>query len=66
MNTQIESSPLVGFCVSFALMAVALGPMILLVNSTPDQIPADAIIEGLEARDAKIAYEPEAVQPKSV
>jgi hypothetical protein len=52
MNTQIEASPLIGFCVSFALMAVALGPMIVLVNSTPDEI-----LEGKERESAKIADE---------
>lgn len=30
-------------CVSFGLMAAALGPMIVLVNRTPDVIPADVI-----------------------
>jgi hypothetical protein len=30
-------------CVSFALMAASLPPMIILVNRTPDQIPADVI-----------------------
>lgn len=36
-------------CVTFGLMAAALGPMIVLVNSTPDQIPADVIAQELEA-----------------
>ncbi|KAL2135309.1 hypothetical protein VTI74DRAFT_9077 [Chaetomium olivicolor] len=45
MNTQIEASPLIGFIVSFALMAVALGPMLILVNNTPDRIPADVVAE---------------------
>ena len=31
--------------VSFALMAAAVGPMLILVNSTPDRIPADIIAE---------------------
>ncbi|KAK8101998.1 hypothetical protein PG999_012372 [Apiospora kogelbergensis] len=48
MNTQIETSPLIGFIVSFALMAAALGPMIVLVNSTPDRIPADVVMEEQE------------------
>ncbi|KAK7756497.1 hypothetical protein SLS62_001331 [Diatrype stigma] len=48
MNTQITTSPLIGFCVTFALMAASVGPMIVLVNSTPDQIPADLILEGKE------------------
>ncbi|OCF58229.1 membrane protein [Kwoniella mangroviensis CBS 10435] len=43
MNTQIKTSPLIGFCVTFGLMAAAMGPMILLVNSTPNEIPADAL-----------------------
>lgn len=29
-------------------MAASLIPMIILVNSTPDRIPADVIIEGME------------------
>lgn len=29
-------------------MAVALGPMIALTNSTPDRIPADVIVEEQE------------------
>ncbi|KAI1868529.1 uncharacterized protein JN550_006445 [Neoarthrinium moseri] len=45
MNTKTSTSPLIGMCVSFALMAVAVGPMIVLVNSTPDRIPADVIAE---------------------
>ncbi|KAK4233021.1 major facilitator superfamily domain-containing protein [Achaetomium macrosporum] len=48
MNTQIEASPLIGFIVSFALMAVALGPMLLFVRSTPDRIPADVVVEQQE------------------
>jgi hypothetical protein len=35
-------------CVSFGLMAAALIPMLALVNSTPDRIPADVIAEELE------------------
>ncbi|KAI1099331.1 MFS general substrate transporter [Jackrogersella minutella] len=53
MNTQIKTSPLIGFCVTFALMAAALGPMLVLVNSTPDRIPADVIIEAQEAEQEK-------------
>ena len=30
-------------------MALAIGPMIVLVNSTPDQIPADALAQEMEA-----------------
>ncbi|KAH6657168.1 major facilitator superfamily domain-containing protein [Truncatella angustata] len=44
MNTKTSTSPLVGMCVSFGLMAAALGPMIVLVNRTPNSIPADVII----------------------
>lgn len=64
MNSQIEASPLIGFCVSFGLMALAVGPMILLTNKTPDRIPADMILEGQEAHDAKIGEEPEVVMGK--
>ncbi|KAJ3526146.1 hypothetical protein NM208_g11331 [Fusarium decemcellulare] len=45
MNTQTKSDPLVGFCVTFALLGAALLPMIMLVNTTPDKIPADEIAE---------------------
>ncbi|KAK7910591.1 major facilitator superfamily domain-containing protein [Apiospora marii] len=48
MNTQIQTSPLIGFIVSFALMGLCLGPMIVLVNSTPDRIPADVAMEEQE------------------
>jgi len=34
--------------VSFALMGACLGPMIVLVNSTPDRIPADVVMEEQE------------------
>ncbi|KAK6078895.1 major facilitator superfamily transporter [Seiridium cupressi] len=44
MNTKTSTSPLVGMCVTFGLMAAALGPMIILVNRTPDHIPADVIL----------------------
>ncbi|KAK4041412.1 major facilitator superfamily domain-containing protein [Parachaetomium inaequale] len=54
MNTQLQTSPLIGFIVSFALMAVALGPMILLVRSTPDRIPADVVVEQEKARQDKL------------
>lgn len=64
MNTQTEASPLIGFCVSFGLMALATAPMILLTNKTPDRIPADVILEGQEALDAKIGEEPEVVTAK--
>ena len=58
------ASPIIGFCVSFGLMALATAPMILLTNKTPDRIPADVILEGQEALDAKIAEEPEVVTAK--
>ncbi|KAI0126135.1 major facilitator superfamily domain-containing protein [Xylariales sp. AK1849] len=45
INTTAQTSPLVGFCLSFGLMAAALLPMLMLVNSTPDRIPADVIAE---------------------
>ncbi|KAL4890096.1 major facilitator superfamily domain-containing protein [Aspergillus ambiguus] len=53
MNTQSESNPLIGFCVTFGLLGAALLPMIMLVNTTPDRIPADVIAEQLEAADTK-------------
>lgn len=40
-------------------MALAFVPMLMLVNSTPDRIPADVILEGQDAEDRKIA-EPKA------
>ncbi|RYO83481.1 hypothetical protein DL764_009452 [Monosporascus ibericus] len=56
MNTQTKANPLIGFCVTFGLMAASLAPMIILVNSTPDHIPADVILEGQEEeRKAKVA-----------
>ncbi|KAJ4316311.1 hypothetical protein N0V94_005520 [Neodidymelliopsis sp. IMI 364377] len=54
MNTQIGTSPMIGFCVTFALMALAFGPMLVLVNQTPDRIPADVIAEEQERADSKI------------
>lgn len=46
----------VSSCVTFGLMAASLGPMIILVNSTPDQIPADVILEAQEVdRKEKLA-----------
>ncbi|KAJ5097039.1 major facilitator superfamily domain-containing protein [Penicillium angulare] len=55
MNTQTTSDPLTGFCVSFGLLAAALLPMIILVNSTPDRIPADVVAEEQDAAREKIA-----------
>lgn len=40
-------------CVTFALMAAALGPMLVLVNATPDRIPADVILEEKEEQQEK-------------
>ena len=54
MNTQIGTSPMIGFCVSFALMALAFGPMLMLVNQTPDRIPADVIAEEQERAESKV------------
>ena len=48
MNTQIKTSPLIGFCVTFGLMGLAVMPMLTLVNMTPDRIPADVIAEEQE------------------
>ncbi|KAF2009264.1 MFS general substrate transporter [Aaosphaeria arxii CBS 175.79] len=53
MNTQIKTSPLIGFCVTFGLMGAALYPMLVLVNQTPDRIPADVIAEEQEAAEGK-------------
>ena len=55
MNTQTETSPLIGMCVTFGLMALAVLPMLALVNSTPDQIPADVIAAEQARADNKIA-----------
>lgn len=57
MNTQIKTSPLIGFCVTFGLMALALGPMLVLVNSTPDRIPADVIAEEQYREEKKVGTE---------
>jgi hypothetical protein len=53
MNTQIQTSPLIGFCVTFGLMALSLGPMLMLVNQTPDRIPADVIAEDQDREEKK-------------
>jgi hypothetical protein len=55
MNTQIQTSPLIGMYVTLGLMVLALGPMLVLVNSTPDQIPADIIAAEHAAAENKIA-----------
>ncbi|KAJ4412255.1 hypothetical protein N0V91_000724 [Didymella pomorum] len=54
MNTQIKTSPIIGFCVTFGLMSLAFGPMLVLVNSTPDRIPADVTAEEIERAESKI------------
>jgi hypothetical protein len=54
MNTQIKTSPLVGFCVTFGLMALAFGPMLVLVNSTPERIPADVTVEEIQCANNKV------------
>lgn len=53
MNTQTESDPLTGFCVTFALLGAAILPMIMLVNTTPERIPADVIAEQQNAASRK-------------
>jgi hypothetical protein len=55
MNTQIKTSPLIGMCVTFGLMALALFPMLTLVNSTPDRIPADVIAEEQNRAETKVS-----------
>lgn len=42
-------------CVSFALLGAALIPMAMLVNTTPDRIPADLVAEEQKAADEKWA-----------
>lgn len=54
MNTQIKTSPLIGFCVTFGLMALAFGPMLVLVNSTPERIPADVTAEEIQRAESKV------------
>ncbi|KAF7586297.1 hypothetical protein BBP40_009153 [Aspergillus hancockii] len=54
MNTQTTSDPLIGFCVTFALLGASLIPMIMLVNTTPDRIPADVIAEQQNAACEKL------------
>ncbi|WRT69888.1 uncharacterized protein IL334_006879 [Kwoniella shivajii] len=45
MNSKTNESPLVGFCVTFGLLVLALPPFTLLVNATPERIPADVLAE---------------------
>jgi hypothetical protein len=54
MNTQIKTSPLIGMCVTFGLMALSLLPILMLVNSTPDRIPADVAAEEQDRAENKI------------
>ncbi|CAG8908725.1 unnamed protein product [Penicillium egyptiacum] len=54
MNTQTTSNPLIGFGVTFGLLGAALLPMIMLVNTTPDRIPADVVAEEQAAAREKI------------
>ncbi|OQD68825.1 hypothetical protein PENDEC_c030G00256 [Penicillium decumbens] len=54
MNTQTTNNPIIGFCVSFALLGAALFPMIMLVNTTPDRIPAELVAEEQSAACEKI------------
>jgi hypothetical protein len=44
MNTDSSTSS----CVTFGLLAASIVPMTILVNSTPDRIPADVIAEDQE------------------
>lgn len=47
-------------------MAIAFVPMLILVNSTPDRIPADEVLEGIEAQEKTLGeVQHEAVEPKS-
>ena len=39
---------------TFALLGAAIIPMIMLVNTTPDRIPADVIAEEQEAAREKV------------
>ncbi|OQE94988.1 hypothetical protein PENNAL_c0003G03156 [Penicillium nalgiovense] len=54
MNTQTTSNPLIGFGVTFGLLGASLLPMIMLVNTTPDRIPADVVAEEQAAAREKI------------
>lgn len=54
MNTQIKTSPLIGFCVTLGLMTLAFGPMLVLVNSTPERIPADVTAEEIQRAEGKV------------
>ncbi|KAL4787002.1 major facilitator superfamily domain-containing protein [Aspergillus varians] len=53
MNTTTTNNPLIGFIVTFALLGVSFLPMIVLVNMTPDRIPADLVAEEMESAREK-------------
>jgi hypothetical protein len=42
---EIDSADRFFSCVTFVLLGASLVPMIMLVNSTPDRIPADVVAE---------------------
>lgn len=46
---------MIGMCVNFGLLALAMGPMLMLVNSTPDRIPADVTAEEQDRAENKLA-----------
>ncbi|WVR04907.1 hypothetical protein IAU60_001919 [Kwoniella sp. DSM 27419] len=52
MNTQTKTSPIIGMCVTFGLMGLCIVPMTLLVNQTPDRIPAEVLEEGAAGVEA--------------
>ncbi|WWC89134.1 uncharacterized protein L201_004052 [Kwoniella dendrophila CBS 6074] len=54
MNTRTKTSPLIGFIVTFVLMGAAIPTILMLVNTTPGQIPAD-IADAEEAKAKEIA-----------
>ncbi|KAJ5945147.1 hypothetical protein N7516_005315 [Penicillium verrucosum] len=54
MNTQTTNNPLVGFCVTFALLGASLLPMIMLVNTTPECVPADLVSAEQNAASEKV------------
>ncbi|RSH95540.1 hypothetical protein EHS25_000632 [Saitozyma podzolica] len=67
MNTKIGSSNLVGFGVTFGLMGAAFVPMLFLVNSTPDRIPAEVIAEQIgNEQQYKIDKEEEGADAEAV
>ncbi|ODN84453.1 hypothetical protein L202_00402 [Cryptococcus amylolentus CBS 6039] len=41
MNSKTSDSPLIGFCVTAGLLAIAFPPFLVLVNSTPNVIPGE-------------------------